>query len=177
MAPASGELLVRHAISLIKQEEGPCVAAIIAMKSELLHCAPAAGRDRPSGYCRMRRSERCQSGRMGQTRNLLSPLRGTVGSNPTLSASRIRSARSLMHRMRSLHRPPIAAHAADRYRPATVPVRRRSAHMVDSWQRVACIRVYLPDSLRSSWNAENFLDFVRDSPDAPSARISVPYGS
>jgi hypothetical protein len=34
----------------------------------------------------MRRAERCRSGRTGQTRNLLSLLRGTVGSNPTLSA-------------------------------------------------------------------------------------------
>ena len=80
---------------------------------------------------------------MGQTRNLLSPLRGTVGSNPTLSARHIRFARSLLRRMRSLHCLPFAAHAPDRYRLAPVPLRRRFAPIVDLSQRVAGIRVYL----------------------------------
>ncbi len=34
-----------------------------------------------------RRTERCQSGRSGRSRKPLCPVRGTVGSNPTLSAS------------------------------------------------------------------------------------------
>src|SRR5216684_2798357 len=33
-----------------------------------------------------RRTERCQSGRSGRSRKPLCPVRGTVGSNPTLSA-------------------------------------------------------------------------------------------
>jgi hypothetical protein len=47
---------------------------------------------RPGQYVAPRRAaERCQSGRSGRSRKPLCPVRGTVGSNPTLSATLVKS--------------------------------------------------------------------------------------
>src|SRR5262245_53804454 len=67
------------------KKKAPETSSFSASLTDVGSCLPEMG----SLACKIARDrERCRSGRSGQTRNLLSPLRGTVGSNPTLSANR-----------------------------------------------------------------------------------------